>query len=164
MYNTSLIKIPCNYEINSIDFLCVLVKVRTSITALILNYIQVVHRNTWNWLLTSPYNIFWKNSSKIFLIQNFVNLAAIFLCNNLGTIFLEVLGHNWRPMTSSKPKIKKLHTYSSVFTRFNNLARLLTILQQSCWMQDCCKNFCGLVISYQYQNLLYEKSLKKPWL
>ena len=81
--------------------------------------------------------------------QSCNNLAAIFLCNNLGTIFLEVLGQ-WPIMTSSKPKIKKLHTYSSVFTRFNNLARLLTILQQSCWMQDCCKNVCGLVISYQY--------------
>ena len=47
--------------------------------------------------------------------------------NNLGTIFLEVLGQ--RPiMTSSKPKIRNLHTYSSTFTNFNNLARLLTIL------------------------------------
>ena len=61
-------------------------------------------------------------------------------CNNLAMIqkqsFYEQSWNNLSRrvrsaaiMTSSKTKIRNLHTYSSVFTTFNNLARLSTILR-----------------------------------
>ena len=47
------------------------------------------------------------------------------------------VGGWWPIMMSSKPKIKKLDTYSSVFTKFNNLARLL---EKSCNNPTECRN------------------------